>query len=238
MSGSEAVVHLAAVASVPFSVLDPETTFEVNVEGTKRVLDQCIAHGVKKFVLISSCAVYGEPRYTPIDELHLTSPLSPYAESKLEAERVCLKDCGIGLETVVLRLFNVYGSRQTRDDYSGAISAFEDHLKACGSLTIHGDGLQTRDFVHVSDVVEAVWLTLKTHSGGGVFNISSGRAVRILELAELMDRDQSKMVFDEPREGDIRHSHGDFSKAKDVFGYQPRKELRRGLRELLSEVRR
>ena len=236
----DVVVHLAAVVSVPLSLVDPATTFDVNVAGTRQVLDRCLADGVKKFILISSCAVYGEPRYTPVDELHPTSPLSPYAESKLEAERLFLKDVVTGLDAVVLRLFNVYGPRQPRSDYAGVISAFADQLKAGSPLTIHGDGLQTRDFVHVSDVVEAVWLALNARGVWGVFNVSSGKAVRILELAELMaelvGRDRPTMVFDEPREGDIRHSQGDFSKAKDVFGYQPRTELRQGLKALLDDV--
>jgi UDP-glucose 4-epimerase len=237
--GSDAVVHLAAVVSVPFSVLNPKTTYEVNVYGTKLLLDQSIANGVKKFILISSCAVYGEPHYTPTDELHSTNPLSPYAESKLEAESICLKSSVNGLETVALRLFNVYGPRQTQDGYAGVISSFTERLVKGNPLTIHGDGLQTRDFVHVSDVAEAIWLTLNARSVEGIFNIASGRAVKIIELAEvmaeLMDHDQTRIVFDKPREGDIRHSHGDFSKAREMLGYRPRKELRRGLKELLEE---
>ena len=236
---SDAVVHLAAVVGVPFSMLNRKKTYEVNVDGTKLLLDQCIANGVKRLILISSCAVYGEPHYTPIDELHSTNPLSPYAESKLEAEGICLESSA-GLETVALRLFNVYGSRQTQNGYASVISLFAECLKKGCPLTIYGDGLQTRDFVHVSDVVEAIWLTLNARSVEGIFNIASGKAVKIIELAELMAEliglEHPRMVFDEPREGDIRRSHGDFSKAREILGYHPRKELRQGLKELLEET--
>lgn len=234
----DVVVHLAALVSVPFSIVNPKATYEVNVDGTKLLFNQCIASGVKRFILVSSCAVYGEPHYVPIDELHATNPLSPYAGSKLEAERICLENSVNKLETVALRLFNVYGSRQAQDGYAGVISSFATCLVEGSPLTIHGDGLQTRDFVHVSDVAEAIWLTLTARGVEGVFNIASGRAVSIRELAaligELMGRDQPRMVFDAPREGDIRRSHGDFSKARRVLGYQPAKGLHRGLEELLE----
>lgn len=240
LADSDVVVHSAAIVSVPFSVRYPKLTYEVNVDGTKLLLDQSVGSGVKEFILISSCAVYGEPRYTPTDELHPTSPLSPYAESKLEAEGICLGSSVNGLETVVLRLFNVYGPRQAQNGYAGVVSSFVQRLWEGSPLTIHGDGLQTRDFVHVSDVAEATWLALKRSGGRGVFNIASGRAVGIRELAELMvkleGQENRGIAFEGPREGDLRHSHGDFSRAKATLGYEPRKELQDGLSELLEEA--
>lgn len=235
----DAVVHLAAIISVPFSVLDPKLTYEVNVHGTKILLDQCVASQVKRFILVSSCSVYGEPRYVPTDELHPTSPLSPYAESKLEAERVCLKNSDEDtLETVVLRLFNVYGLRQAQNGYAGVISSFAERLAKGRPLIIYGDGLQTRDFVHVSDVTEAIRLALNKSNVEGVFNIASGKPVEIRQLAEVMtelvDIENPRIVFEDPREGDIRNSNGDFSKAKKMLGYEPETKLRGGLCELLE----
>jgi len=237
--GVDAVVHLAAVVSVPFSVLNPERTYEVNVYGTKVLLDQCVSNGVEKFVFASSCAVYGEASYLPIDEVHPTDPLSPYAESKLVTEQMCVKDYGSRLGMVALRLFNVYGQGQAYNGYAGVITAFAKCLEAREPLIIFGDGFQTRDFIHVSDVARAVWLTLTRADAGGIFNIASGRAVRIRELAEIMadiaDVEDLQIDFEKPREGDVRHSHGDYSEARRVLGYVPEKDLREGLQELLTE---
>ena len=241
VADADAVVHLAAIVSVPFSVLNPKLTYDVNVNGTRMLLDQCVASQVKRFILVSSCSVYGEPRYVPTDELHPTSALSPYAESKLEAERVCLKNSDEGrLETVVFRLFNVYGLRQAQNGYAGVISSFAERLARGMPLIIYGNGLQTRDFVHVSDVSEAIWLALSKSNIEGVFNIASGKPVEIKQLAEVMtdlgDIENPRIVFAKPREGDIRNSHGDFSKAKEMLGYEPKTELRGGLGELLENV--
>ena len=237
----DAVVHLAAIVSVPFSISNPERTYDVNVYGTKVLLDQCVANGVERVVFGSSCAVYGEASYVPIDELHSTDPLSPYAETKLVAEQMLVKDYGGEcLSAVALRFFNVYGRRQAGNNYAGVISSFMEHLTRGMPLIIYGDGRQTRDFVHVSDVVEAVWLALKQKDSEGVFNIASGKPVRIRELAKIMSRlvnvEEPSIVFEDPREGDIRNSHGDYSKAMEKLGYQPRKTLNMGLSELLEDI--
>jgi UDP-glucose 4-epimerase len=189
MQGVDAVVHLAAVVSVPFSVTHPKLTYAVNVEGTRRVMHQCVASHVTRFILVSSCAVYGEPQYVPTDELHPVNPLSAYAESKRDAEQVCWKELQqADLEKVVLRLFNVYGSRQGSSGYAGVISSFIECLAQGLPLPIYGDGLQTRDFVHVSDVVEAIWLALTTAEVDGILNVGSERAIEIRELAELISQ--------------------------------------------------
>ncbi|MGB9135606.1 MAG: NAD-dependent epimerase/dehydratase family protein [Candidatus Bathyarchaeia archaeon] len=233
----DAVVHLAAIASVPFSVSNPDVTYRVNVEGTRLLLNQSVASGVNRFVLASSCAVYGEPLYVPTDELHPANPLSPYAESKLEAERACFKDSEWdGLEAVALRLFNVYGPGQADIGYASVISSFAKQLMSRLPLVVHGDGLQTRDFVHVSDVVEAIWLALNAAEAEGVFNIASGKPVAISELARMMAElagVRSSLVFEEPREGDVRRSQGDCTRARTMLGYSPEVELEDGLDGLL-----
>lgn len=240
IQGVDAVVHLAAIVSVPFSVSNPKLTYEVNVDGTRLLMDQCVASHVERFILVSSCAVYGEPQYVPTDELHPVNPLSAYAESKLEAERTCIEESELDdLERIVLRLFNVYGSRQASNGYAGVISSFTECLARAMPLTIYGDGLQTRDFVHVSDVVEAIWLALTKAEVEGILNVASGRSIEIRELAELMTElagvDLS-LVFEKPRNGDIRHSHGDYTRAWKMLAYRPETELEDGLNRLLENA--
>jgi UDP-glucose 4-epimerase len=234
----DAVVHLAAIVSVPFSIAFPEETRETNVSGTAVLLDQCVAHGVKKFVYASSCAVYGEAKYTPIDEAHPTDPMSPYAASKLAAERLVLKHRGRELQPIALRLFNVYGPRQVNKDYAGVIRVFRERLEADQPLVVYGDGLQTRDFVYVSDISRAFWLAM-TREGQGALNISSGKAVTIKQLVEVMAElagiQDVKLVFKPRRRGDILRSHGTYARANEALGYRPMVNLRSGLRKLMEE---
>jgi UDP-glucose 4-epimerase len=235
-----AVVHLAAVTSVPFSVSNPGFTYDTNVAGTMNLLVSCAEEKVGKFVFTSSCAVYGEPERLPLNEKCPTRPISPYAESKLAAEHFCL---GFHekrlLRAVVLRLFNVYGPRQGVSDYSGVITRFIDRSRHGLPLIVHGDGSQTRDFVHVSDVVEAVLGSLENRDAEGeVLNVGFGAPTSILELAkavsELTGLDLG-VLHGEPRLGDIKHSCADISKAEELLGYRPRLSLREGLRTLLAE---
>ena len=236
----DVVVHLAAMTSVPFSVSNPNFTYDTNVAGTLNLLISCAEEKVGKFVFISSCAVYGEPECLPVNETCPTSPISPYAESKLAAEHFCLgfheKQL---LKSVVLRLFNVYGSRQGVNDYSGVITRFIDRSRQGLPLIIYGDGSQTRDFVHVCDVVEAVLSSLENSDAEGeVFNIGSGAPISVLELAKaVLDLTglNLEILYDEPRLGDIKYSYADISKAEKLLGYRPRLSLRDGLRTLLAE---
>ena len=240
LRGVDGVVHLAAIVSVPFSVAHYEQTYEVNVYGTKVLLDHCVAEGVGRFVFASSSAVYGEATYVPINETHPTNPLSSYAETKLIAEQMCIKDFGEVLAPVVLRCFNVYGRRQSANGYAGVITAFKERLLAGEPLVVYGDGLQTRDFIHVSHVATTVWLALNSDAIG-VFNVCSGKAVCIRELAavmaQLVDAENVEVKFDRPREGDIRHSQGDYAKARKRFGYEPLMKLHKGLCELVDVTR-
>lgn len=238
--GVDAVVHLAAIASVPFSVDNPDLTYETNVAGTANLLIASAKEKVLKFVFVSSCAVYGEPRYLPVDENHTRNPLSPYAESKLAAEQFCL---GFHekhlLKSTVLRFFNVYGPRQSVNDYSGVITRFINRARHSLSLVIHGDGSQIRDFVYVSDAVNAILCSLKSQTADGeVFNIGFGKPTSIYELAktvlELAGLDAA-VSYDKPRLGDIKVSYADISKAERLLGYRPVFSLVNGLRALLEE---
>ena len=235
-----AVVHLAAITSVPFSVENPDLTYDTNVAGTVNLLISCAEQKVGKFVFISSCAVYGEPTYLPVDEKHLTEPISPYAESKLAAERFCLGfHEKLLLKSVVLRLFNVYGPRQGINDYSGVLTRFIDRGKQGLPLVVYGDGSQTRDFVNVCDVVEAVLSAMENKvAEGEVFNIGFGKAISIRDLAEAVSELAGlnlEIIYENPRLGDIKHSYAAISKAEKLLGYRPKVSLRDGLRTLLAE---
>jgi len=236
----DAVFHLAAVTSVPFSVANPLFTSRVNVDGTVNVLDACARFGVRRFVFASSCAVYGEAEYLPVDEGHRVCPVSPYARSKLEAERSCLAfDRSRGVNSVVLRLFNVFGPGQRGGQYCGVISRFAERVRAGLSPVVFGDGLQTRDFVYVGDVVRACLLALDCEGlGGGVFNVGSGVSTSVRDLAhvvgEVFGGGCVEPVFEGARVGDLRFSCADVGRARSFLGYEPRVGLREGLAMLLK----
>jgi len=236
----DVVVHLAAITSVPFSVKKPHLTYETNVTGTLNLLTSCVEEKVNKFVFISSCAVYGEPKYLPVDELHSMNPISPYAESKLVGERYCLDFHEKRLlKSVVLRLFNVYGPRQVFNDYSGVITSFIDRSRQRIPLIIYGDGSQTRDFVNVYDASQAVLQALENEAAEGkVFNIGFGAPTSLNELAKYVLELAGlnlEILYDKPRFGDIKGTFANISKAKKLLGYKPHFSLKNGLSALFSE---
>jgi len=239
VKGVEAVIHQAAQVSVPLSFERPELTREVNVRGTSLLLEACAGEGVRRFVYASSCAVYGNPPRLPVDEDTPPSPLSPYALSKLEAERECLRFFRErGLETVCLRYFNVYGPRQGGGEYAGVIVKFLERLRDNLPPIVHGDGRQTRDFVYVEDVARANLLALTSPlAPGKVVNVGTGRETSILELCRLLltlTGRRLEPVHAEPRVGDVRRSVADVRRAKEVLGFEARITLEEGLRRLLS----
>jgi UDP-glucose 4-epimerase len=234
----DAVVHLAAIVSVQFSMGKPGLTHKVNVEGTRNLLKSCISNGVNKIIFISSSSVYGAPRYLPIDEKHPTNPISPYASSKLEGECLCQEFANRSdRESAVLRLFNVYGPRQTPNEYSGVITKFIEQTEKNEPLVIYGNGSQTRDFVHVTDVATAIVTLVKDDWEGEIFNIGYGTAVSINDLAKIVMRLACRncgVVYEPAKSGDILHSVADISKAKKTFRYTPEICLEEGLQDLLA----
>ena len=183
VEGVDAVAHLAALTSVPFSMKNPDLVYDVNVSGSLNLIFAAIEAGVGRFVFASSCAVYGDTKVLPVSELAAFSPLSPYAESKLAIER-CLRGLGLrgALDSVVLRFFNVYGLRQGLSEYSGVITKFFNCAKS--RVAVVCDGSQTRDFVNVADIVEGIYSAL-TVGGveGGVFNLGTGKPTSVNDLA-------------------------------------------------------
>jgi len=205
------------------------------------LLKACLNSNVKKFIYASSCAVYGEAESPHQSEETPTSPRSPYAVTKIAAERYCkVFNRLYGLEAIPLRYFNVYGPRQSHGPYSGVITKFISRLMRGEPPVIYGDGEQTRDFANVSDIVEANMLALERNSvPSDPINIGTGTATSIKDLASLLiditGRKHLKPAFDQPHTGDIRHSCADIRRAKRALGYEPKVLLREGLLKLLND---
>jgi len=236
----EAVAHLAALISVNESMKKPLLYHDVNSVGTLKLLQHSLKSGVKKFVLASSCAVYGDPAKVPISETDPVGPLSVYAASKLSAEEYCRTYGGTGgMSAAILRLFNVYGSRQTFSQYSGVITQFADRIRNGKPPVIYGDGRQTRDFIFVRDVVRFIMAAIET-GASGTLNVGTGRSVTIRRLAEVvlsvMGREDLKPAFAAPRPGDIMHSEADMSRTLKALGLKAEVALEEGLRETIRSL--
>jgi UDP-glucose 4-epimerase len=235
--GVDVIFHQGAIVSVARSVDDPTASHAVNVDGTLAVLEAARREDAR-VVFASSAAIYGAPESLPVSETAPKEPTSPYGLEKLSGDHYCRLYAELyGLPTVALRYFNVYGPRQSGGDYAGAITAFTQQARAGGPLRVQGDGSQTRDFVNVADVVQANLLAATTDATGEAFNVGTGRRHTIRHVAEVI-RDavgpDAEITHTDPREGDIRHSGADISKATDRLGYEPTVALDDGLREYLA----
>lgn len=225
VEGVEVVFHQAAEPSVPKSIADPATTMEVNVTGTLGMLTAARDAGCRRFVLASTCAVYGDAPASPKVESMLPAPLSPYAVSKLTGEQLCtVFASAYGFEAVALRYFNVFGPRQDPNSaYAAAIPRFLAALASGKSPTVFGDGEQSRDFVHVEDVVNANLLAASVPGiAGRVFNIASGRAVTVNQVLDALARVTGITIpatYAPERPGDIRHSLADVALAERELGF-------------------
>lgn len=236
--GAQCVVHLAALIDVTSSMADPYSDFQVNAQGTLNVLEAARKCKVEKVVFASSAAVYGDPQEIPIPESHQQSPLSPYGVSKMASEKyVLLYNSLFGMDNVALRPFNVYGRGQNPNSpYSGVVTKFADALLSGKKPVVYGDGGNTRDFVHVSDVADAFFRAVDTRGANGAYNIGSGRETSLLELLQAMAEISGKEadpVFAPARKGDIARSVADISLAKKKLGYRPSVLLSAGLAEML-----
>jgi UDP-glucose 4-epimerase len=230
---ADAVCHLAAVTSVQQSVRDPVFTTDVDLVGTLRVLEAAKMLKARRVVFASSAAIYGIPRTFPITEDAIVSPISPYGASKAASELYLGSFVeNHGIETVSLRYFNVYGPRQAASQYAGVISIFAKRALNQQPLQIFGDGSQTRDFIFVSDVVDATMASLEMTPENRTFNIASGNETTILELAkgvQRIARSQIGLEFLPPRTGDIPRSVADTARAKMELGFKARTSLEDGL---------
>ncbi len=237
--GAEHVFHLAAMISVAETMSDPLACYAVNLIGSLHVLESARAAGVKRVVLASSAAVYGDAG-GKVAEASTTRPRSPYGASKLAMEQAAqFYGEAYDLPTTCLRFFNVYGPRQRADSpYAAVIPQFIDGMLQGQPPAIHGDGCQTRDFVNVRDVVRACLLAAEKGPGKGeALNIGSGRSVSILDLYRALQRlipGIGAPSFGPPRPGDIRNSCADLRRARRALGYRPEVDLAAGLRSTIE----
>jgi UDP-glucose 4-epimerase len=242
-AGVGVVFHLAALASVQLSLENPADTNAVCVTGTLNVLDAARRNKVRRLVYAASASAYGVPAGPVQTEDDPPSPLSPYAAAKLAGELYCQAfTSSFGLETVRLRFFNIFGPRQRADSpYSGVIAIFVRALTAGRTPTIFGDGLQSRDFTHVSDVVQVLHKAAETPGvSGRVYNVGTGRSVNLLELLTALNRQMGTNVAPKhgpPREGDVRFSRADITRARGELGYEPRVTFDDGLADTLRWYR-
>jgi nucleoside-diphosphate-sugar epimerase len=241
--GVRGVFHEAAQVSVPQSLENPVESYGINVTGTLMVLDGARRAGVERFVFAASSAAYGDSVDLPKHEKMTPDPVSPYGTGKLAAEEL-LRVFGrcYGMRTVALRYFNIFGPRQADDSpYTGVIALFARALFTGNAVSIYGDGEQTRDFTHVSNVVQANLLALEAEvEPGSVFNVGTGVQVSVNQLyarmAELLGSDL-KPNYQPARQGDILHSLAAVAKATSKLGYAPKVSWQDGLVETVDWYR-
>jgi UDP-glucose 4-epimerase len=221
----EAVIHLAAKISVSESISNPLETFRVNVDGTNNVLTACEKNDVKKLIVSSSAAVYGEGSLNVnLTEESKTNPISPYGESKVMMEqKITQWESNHDIKCIILRFFNIYGLGQS-DEYAGVITKFIEKIVYNKPLEIFGDGFQVRDFVAIEDIISSIHNTM-FHSKSGTYNIASGKAITINNLAEQMILSSGKKLkieYTTAKKGDIKYSQADISLAKKEIKYSPK----------------
>jgi UDP-glucose 4-epimerase len=240
MKGVDVVFHMAAFVSVPESIKNPQLCNKINTLGTLNVLQAAREAEVNKLVFASSAAVYGDTETSPVPEQNPLQPKSPYAVTKLDGELYCDLWRNEGwVDTVCCRFFNVFGERQdVRSSYGAAVPSFCESAKQGKSIHIFGDGAQTRDFVYVRDVVDAMVQLSQTPETAGVYNVGYGTGIRVSALAQTIKKylnSQSDIVFDPPRPGDIRHSVASNVLLRST-GWKPNFGFEDGLKHMLQRL--
>jgi UDP-glucose 4-epimerase len=244
VEGVDCIFHQAALASVPRSVEAPLDTNAACVTGTVTLLDAARRAGVRRLVYASSSSVYGDQPTSPKRETDLPAPISPYGAAKLAAEYYCRAFTGTyGFETVAIRYFNVFGPRQDPNSpYSAVIPLFITAMLSGKRPVIYGDGLQSRDFTFVANVVHANLLAADAPDvSGRVFNAANGLSITLLELLDALNQVLGinvKPVHEPPRPGDIRESMADVTAARELLGYEPQVDFHEGLRRSIDYYRR
>lgn len=233
---TSAVIHLAAIASVLESIENPSYVNDVNVAGTLNMLEFCRMKKIKKFVFTSSAAIFGmyDKKSTETTE---TIPNTVYASSKLTGEQYCkIYSDLFGMNVVCLRPFNIYGPRQN-DSYAGVISKFMDRLNSNQPPIIHGDGKQTRDFIHVNDIAKAFLLSLKyTKKKFDVFNLATGKSTSINDLADLFlktsNKTNLKPIYKKYIPGVVKYNSTNNQKIKKLLKFSPSVKLEDGINQI------
>jgi len=248
MLNCTAVVHLAAQVSVPLSVEKPEETNEINVLGTDNVIQSCFDNDVQRLVVASSAAVYGNADNLPLKEQDAGQILSPYAESKWINEQQILEARNNGLKATALRFFNVYGVGQRPDGaYAAVVPKFVDMMVNKQAPRINGDGLHTRDFVHVDDVCDAIWSLIDGEwkaQNHHVYNIATQTRVTLLDLISIINNSLTDGMpnftpliptHGPERVGDIRHSMASIARINGTIQWTPKVEFEHGIKELVLQ---
>ena len=239
VEGVDYLFHQAAVASVPRSVEDPVTSTDANCTGTATVLDAARRADVEAAVVASSSSVYGSSEELPKVETMPATPESPYALSKYFTEELALEFSDFyDIDTVALRYFNIFGPRQDPEgQYAAVIPKFISLMLDGERPVIFGDGEQSRDFTYIDNAVQANVLAAEGDVTGEAFNVGVGGRVTVNELVGMLNDHLGtdiEPVHDDPRPGDVRHSHADISKARDLLGYDPEVGFEEGLKRTVE----
>lgn len=233
----EVVYNFAAQIDVQISLQKPEFDANINILGTINILECCKSFDVKKIIYPSSAAVYGNPKYLPIDENHIVDPISFYGISKHTPEHYIKTFCNLyNMKYTIFRYSNVYGIRQDPKGEGGVVSIFIDKFLKNQSPTIFGDGGQTRDFIYVKDIANANLLAL-SRGDNEIINISTNISVTVNELFETMKKlfnSNLKVVYGEKRQGDILHSYLNNDLAKEDLSWHPKYSLKTGIGETVE----
>ena len=233
--GVDGIFHQAARASVQDSFKKPEEYFDVNVKGTENVFNAAKNFGIK-VVYASSSSVYGNTLKIPINEIDPKNPINPYAKTKLEDERLAEKFANEGLKVIGLRYFNVFGERQSKE-YAGVVKLFLEQIQNKLPPKINGEGLQTRDFVFVEDVVRANILSMESDINHTFFNVGTGTNISVLELANVMIKASGldlKPIHGPALEGDVNATLADITHIKEALNWHPTTTIEEWLKEKIS----
>lgn len=237
----DVIIHLAAQIHVDRSILEPKLTYDVNIFGTLNIMELARRYDINKVIHTSTSEVYGSAQYVPMDENHPLDAPHPYGASKIAADRMCnayIQTYGVNI--CVMRPFNTFGPRQKDTGYGGVISLFLKRSLNDAPPIIYGDGVQTRDYTYVKDLVRAYDLVLKYDKPiREPINFGTGREIRIIDLAhriiELCDKKgRIKPVHVAPRPGEVRRLIADYSKAKKLLGWEPEYTFEKGLIEFIK----
>ena len=235
------IIHLAAQISIKKSIEEPIYDAHSNIFGTLDLLEYARKNDVNKFIYISSAGTFGDPQYLPVDEKHPRNPISPYGLSKLVGENyVKMYNDLYGLNTISLIPFNFYSPLQNENDpYAGVIFKFLTAAKRDSNLTIFGDGRQTRDFINVKDVARALELALIKKTSSKSFNIGSGKATSIVDLANMVLQISDKnldITFQPAIKGEIKESYCSIEKAAKELDFSPKISLHDGLKDMYEKI--
>lgn len=234
LQGCDCVYHLAASVGNIKSIENPYFDLETNYIGTLNLLSAVVKNNVPRVIYSSSSAGYGEPRYIPVDEDHPIAPDSPYGVSKISAEKLIHSYAKLyDFTAVSLRYFNAYGVNQRYDAYGNVIPIFYNRILSGQTITIYGDGEQTRDFINAEDIAAANLLALD-YKKNGIFNIATGDSATINRLVDTIKKSTGKdfeVIYSEARKGEVKHSGANIDAAKNELGFVPKVDLETGLKK-------